>query len=151
MLVFSKKPNIDFPPDLRPSLSAMLWRLQIMTLIATVALLSGCKSLSFPAHGSFSHFTGITDFKPFAATQNTNGETILLSPQIKPSAEWNELVVSWNATAPAGSYLKVETRATRANHTTKFYTLGRWSPDDQAFPRASVGGQQNADGDVHTD
>jgi hypothetical protein len=47
--------------------------------------------------------------------------------------------------------LKVEARAMAPGHNTKFYALGLWSPDDQAFPRASVSGQMDADGDVQVD
>ena len=35
--------------------------------------------------------------------------------------------------------------------TTKFYSLGRWTPDDKLFPRVSVSGQKDADGDVNVD
>jgi hypothetical protein len=47
--------------------------------------------------------------------------------------------------------LKVEARAVESDHSTKFYTMGLWSPDNRAFPRASVTGQKDADGDVEVD
>ena len=37
------------------------------------------------------------------------------------------------------------------DHQTKFYTLGRWTPDNQLFPRTSVPGQADADGNVAID
>jgi hypothetical protein len=74
---------------------------------------------------------------------------------------WDELVVSWNADAPQGTYLKVEVRAVYPDGPTKFYTMGLWSGDspssgvpsaNQGVPgRESVRGQRDDNGDVHTD
>jgi hypothetical protein len=75
----------------------------------------------------------------------------LLSPEIKSPSDWNQLVISWNAAAPSGSYLKIEARAITPHHRTKFYATGLCSPDDKAFPRASVNGQEDADGEVKVD
>ena len=130
----------------------MFRRFEFLTLIAaTAAILSGCKSFPSSNHDSYSQFIGLTNFTTFTSAPAANGETVLLSPEIKSSLRWNELIVSWNAAAPAGSYLKVEARAARPNYTTKFYTMGLWTPDDQAFPRASVSAQRDADGDVQVD
>lgn len=63
----------------------------------------------------------------------------------------NEIIVSWNAVAPAGTGLQVEARARFGNHWTKYYTLGLWSKDGGAFPRESVNGQKDDDGNVMTD
>lgn len=38
-----------------------------------------------------------------------------------------------------------------SDHRTKFYTMGQWSSDDEAFPRASVAGQKDADGNLKVD
>ena len=76
---------------------------------------------------------------------------VWLSPEIKSGIAWNELIVSWNADAAAGTFLRVEATALSAGHPTKFYTLGHWSPDNQIFPRTSVRGQKDADGNVDTD
>lgn len=128
----------------------MLKHLNILLLLAT-AILSGCKTDFTSNRPGFSHFVGTDNFSKFSCSQNENGETILLSPKIKPAIPWNELVVSWNASAPAGSFLKIEARAISPGRTTKFYALGNWSPDNQIFPRASVRNQQDADGRVDTD
>jgi hypothetical protein len=47
--------------------------------------------------------------------------------------------------------VKVEASAILPGHETKFYTLGVWSPDNAIFPRTSVRGQKDADGNVDTD
>ncbi len=129
----------------------MFKRLNLSLLFAAAVILSGCKSFTVGGSSQFSHFTGLADFSNFTRSQTSTGETVLLSPEIQSPIPWNELVVSWNAAAPAGSFLKVEAQAILQNRTTKFYTPGWWSPDDRAFPRASVSGQNDADGDVKVD
>lgn len=73
------------------------------------------------------------------------------SPEIVAGIDWTQLVVSWNATTPGGSGLDIEARALFPDHATKFFVLGRWASGPGAFPRASVRGQRDADGDVRTD
>ncbi|PYE54196.1 peptidase C39 family protein [Deinococcus yavapaiensis] len=63
-------------------------------------------------------------------------------------ALFTELVPSWNAAAPNGSSVTVEVRARVGARWTKYFSFGRWSEGDG---RASVNGQQDADGDVLTD
>jgi len=53
--------------------------------------------------------------------------------------------------APAGTGLKIEAKALYSDHATKWYTLALWSKDGKAFPRESVKGQKDADGNVQTD
>lgn len=98
----------------------------------------------------FSSFKGLDDFSNFTASTNA-GETVLLSPVVSAGIVWNELIVSWNADAPPATFVKVEARAIWPGHRTKFYTMGLWSPDNGAFPRTSVPGQKDDDGDVKTD
>jgi hypothetical protein len=65
---------------------------------------------------------------------------------------FNELVASWNATTPAGTWIQVEVRPQLDDgHWAKWYILGRWSSDDYSFHRTSVGGQGDADGFVSID
>lgn len=79
------------------------------------------------------------------------GERGLTSPVIETRAEWNELIVSWNALTPPGTGLRVEARAYLGGRATKFYTLGLWASDPAAHPRESVPGQKDDDGTVDTD
>jgi hypothetical protein len=64
-----------------------------------------------------------------------------------------ELVSSWNADTPQGTWIQVEVRATSADdgHATKWYVLGRWAYGDSDFHRTSVGGQGDKDGSVAID
>jgi hypothetical protein len=128
----------------------MIKRLSLVLLLQA-AILSGCKTVPTSTDTRFSHFVGMDDFSGFTRSQNGRGETVLLSPDIKSGIPWNELIVSWNADAPAGTFLKIEARAVSPEHSTKFYTLGNWSRDNKTFPRSSVRNQKDADGKVDTD
>lgn len=119
--------------------------------MGAAVLLSGCRTTPPAMPASFSHFIGLDDFSGFDRSTNPAGETILTSPEITAASVWNELIVSWNADAPAGTFLTIEARAVWPDHASKFFTLGRWTPDNRLFPRASVHGQADADGTVSTD
>lgn len=127
--------------------------LNIALLLAAVNFLSGCKSVpgAISEHRRFSHFTSLTDFSKFSRTQNDKHEIVLLSPEIKSPMAWDQLVLSWNATAWPGTFLVAEARAIRPPHKTKFYSWGQWSPDDKIFPRSSVRDQKDAAGDMRAD
>jgi hypothetical protein len=120
-------------------------------IVLAAAILCGCKSISLTRQSEFSRFKGFDNFSKFECATNQNGETVLLSPPIKSHIRWNELIASWNAGAPDGTFVKVEASATLPGHVTKFYTMAEWSPDGQIFPRQSVRGQKDADGNVDTD
>ena len=120
-------------------------------LATAFLIVCGCHSLPASSHRNYSHFIGLTRFDDFTRSTDTNGETILLSPILPAVMNWNQLVVSWNATAPAGTYLKFEARALNRGKSTRFYSLGWWSPDNLAFPRASQNAQKDADGEVKVD
>ncbi len=97
-------------------------------------------------------FIGIREFSGFTAGSSSNAnERVLLSPVFNAPMAWNELVVSWNATAAAEAWLKVEARGIFPDHQTKFYTLGLWSRDSVQHPRGSVRRQKDADGRVNDD
>lgn len=129
-------------------------KLNLLSLLAAAVVLSGCRSIP-PApvmsQNDFSHFTGIEDFSRFQTAAAPEGGMVLLSPELKAGLAWNELVVSWNADAPTGTWVKVEARALQPGHATRFYTMGVWSPDNVAFARTSVRGQHDEDGEVKTD
>jgi len=65
---------------------------------------------------------------------------------------FNELVSSWNAKTPAGTWIQVEVQPQIDDgHWAKWYILGRWAYGDSDFHRTSVGGQGDADGFVSID
>jgi hypothetical protein len=124
-------------------------RLHVFILVAAIAA-TGCKTISPMTKNQFSSFKGLDNFSNFAVSTNANGETVLLSPQIDAGMDWNELIVSWNAEARAGTFVKVEAQAV-ASRTTQFYTMGLWSPDNVAFPRTSVRHQKDNEAEVKVD
>jgi hypothetical protein len=68
------------------------------------------------------------------------------------SFPFNELVSSWNARTPAGTWIQVEVKPRLEDgHWAKWYILGRWAYGDSDFHRTSVGGQGDADGYVAID
>ena len=123
----------------------------VILLLLILAFACGCRTVPVTSHSTFSRFTGLDHFDTFARSQTTNGETILLSPPLPAGMDWNQLVVSWNATAPPGTWLKIEAAALSPGHRTKFFNLGLWSPDNLAFPRTSQSDQTDPDGTVNVD
>ena len=117
----------------------------------TAGIFCGCNSIGRNTGNNFSYFTAVKNFSTFTESQNQKGETVLLSPEIKSRIRWNQLVVSWNASLPSGTFLNVEASAISSGAQTKFYTLGNWFLENKMFPRASVRGQNDADGTVDTD
>ena len=123
----------------------------ILLLLPAAWLLSGCQSIVVSQAGPFSHFIGLQDFSGFLQVQGPEGATVLLSPEIDAHIPWNQLVVSWNAAAPAGTFVKLEAAARTGDTRTHFYTLGEWSPEGIIFPRTSLPDQADSDGAVDTD
>jgi hypothetical protein len=120
-------------------------------LVLAALWLTACKTVPMPDACMYSLFMPLTDFSNFSRTGNANGQVVLLSPKIVSPAPWDQLVLSWNATAAPGTFLTVEACAFQTGHTTKFYSWGHWSPDDKTPQRESTPGQKDADGDVLAD
>lgn len=74
------------------------------------------------------------------------------SPWFATGFGFSELVSSWNADTPTGTWIQVEMQAiTDKATTTKWYVMGRWAFGDSDFHRTSVGGQGDGDGYVSID
>jgi hypothetical protein len=77
------------------------------------------------------------------------------SPVVDPGHPYTELVASWNATTPDGSWIEVRVRAVADDGTEVWHVLGRWASDDVndggAINRTSQNGQANAYATVYTD
>lgn len=74
------------------------------------------------------------------------------SPERRIGFPATELVPSWTASAPPGSWLEVELQArTERGTTTKWYVMGRWAESDADIHRTSLPGQGDDDGDVAVD
>ena len=66
-----------------------------------------------------------------------------------------ELVASWNATTPPGTWLEVRVRAVTRDGSGSWFVMGRWASDDPAdggaIHRCSVPGQVTPGATIHTD
>ncbi|PWW65674.1 C39 family peptidase [Actinokineospora spheciospongiae] len=69
------------------------------------------------------------------------------SPVHRPGFDATQLVASWNATTPAGTWLRVELRGDGPT----WFTLGRWALGDQDIIRSSVPDQSDDTGYVDVD
>jgi hypothetical protein len=75
------------------------------------------------------------------------------SPEVDPGDfGLTELVASWNADAPVGSWIQVEVSGdTNTGTTSKWYVLGRWAEHDTGFHPTSLSGQGDEDATVLID
>ncbi|MCN9240732.1 peptidase C39 family protein [Streptomyces sp. RY43-2] len=63
-----------------------------------------------------------------------------------------EVIASWNADTPAGTWIQVELKGTYSDGTdTPWYVMGRWAAGDQDIRRTSVDGQSDGKSNVWTD
>jgi Peptidase_C39 like family len=75
-----------------------------------------------------------------------------ISPDFAPGFAFTELVASWNADTTATSLVEVDMQASPdGTYWTKWYVMGKWTYEDTAFHRTSVGGQGDKDGYVAID
>ncbi|WP_432945308.1 peptidase C39 family protein [Kribbella sp. CA-253562] len=106
----------------------------------------------------FSDPTGTTSYvDPFGdGTAKTYEQATWESPEVRPGFALTELIASWNATTPAGTWIEVS-MAGRSDlgTTTKWYVLGRWTDGDDtaagSIHRTSVPNQEDTVGDVAVD
>ncbi|TCC43951.1 peptidase C39 family protein [Kribbella capetownensis] len=107
---------------------------------------------------TFGTSTGTTSYvDPFGdGTAKSYDQTSWVSPHVSTGFGLTELVASWNATTPPGTWVEVSMAGqTDAGTTTKWYVLGRWSGGDDTaagdIHRTSVPSQGDADGSVAVD
>ena len=74
-----------------------------------------------------------------------------VSDAVKSPFGFDELVASWNATTPDGTWIKIEMQATGTGRATKAYVLGIWASGDGTIHRTSVPAQGDANGFVAID
>ncbi|GAA0648539.1 peptidase C39 family protein [Kutzneria viridogrisea] len=74
------------------------------------------------------------------------------SPRYSQHFGATQLIASWNATTPAGTWLQVEMRGrTSTGVSTGWYVMGQWASGDSDIQRRSVPGQSDAAGTVDVD
>ncbi|MET8155718.1 C39 family peptidase [Sphaerisporangium sp. NPDC005289] len=97
--------------------------------------------------------SGVTSYlDPFGGSATTWPYRRWTSEEREIGFPATELVPSWTAAAPPGSWLRVELRArTVTGGLTKWYDMGRWAEGGGDIHRTSLPGQGDEDGDVAVD
>ncbi|HXM77394.1 MAG TPA: C39 family peptidase, partial [Thermoanaerobaculia bacterium] len=77
---------------------------------------------------------------------------IWTSMWVRTRFPFSQLIPSWSADTPSGSWIEVEIQArTAAGRETRWWRMGIWAYGDETIRRTSVGGQSDTDGVVETD
>jgi hypothetical protein len=123
---------------------------------ATSGLTYGEGSLTLAATGlgSFTYADPFADVNSDGVDgSGTYASGTWTSDVYEPGFPFNELVSSWNATTPEGTWVQSEVlpKFADGHWAAKWYILGRWSYKDSDFHRTSVGHQGDADGYVAID
>jgi len=95
-----------------------------------------------PAKGSYAD--------PFGRTVADERGT-WTSAVVRAPFAFDELIASWNAATPSGTWIEVQMRASGASRTTKWYTLTIWSSGDDTIHRTTLKRQDDGDGRVNVD
>ena len=119
----------------------------------------GGLTISSTPEGSFAYIDPFAAFDPIQQKvvdgTGTYDYGTWTSPVYTLSFPFNELVSSWDADTPVGTWIQSEVRPLISDgtgtHWATWYKLGRWTSSDSDFHRTSVGGQGDADGFVSID
>ena len=96
---------------------------------------------------------GRTDYKdPHTGKTATWEYARWTSPVHRLAVPSTEVIASWNARTPAGTWLLVELKGTYSDGTdTPWYVMGRWAAGDQDIRRTSVDDQSDGRSSIWTD
>ncbi|MFU8851748.1 peptidase C39 family protein [Micromonospora sp. SL1-18] len=107
------------------------------------------------------HRTGITIAEPAGTVPVTDKHTgatrtweyaTWTSPERQIGFDATELVASWNAETPAGTWIQVELHGTyNTGQQTPWYLMGRWASGDQDITRTTLDGQGDPWSTIWTD
>ena len=105
--------------------------------------------------------TGITMLRPAGTVEEADKHTGVTrtwqystwtSPVTQVGFDATELVASWNAATPAGTFIKVELQGTYNTGTqTPWYLMGKWASGDQDIKRTTLDGQGDPWSTIWTD
>ncbi|XTZ17158.1 C39 family peptidase [Micromonospora echinospora] len=114
------------------------------TTAGTVATPAGL-ALGIPA--------GTTTYQdPHTGTTRTWAYGTWTSPVTRIGFDASEMIASWNATTPAGTWIQVEVQGRYTDNVqTPWYVMGRWASGDADIRRTTVDDQGDGRSDVWTD
>ena len=104
--------------------------------------------------------TAVSETDPYAAGTYYSGNFYTggtywvgeaTSPAIAADFDFDELIPSWNAATPTGTWVEVLARVELDGRWTKWYNLGIWASGTETIRRHSVNLQGDEDGDVAVD
>ncbi|OXY90385.1 peptidase C39 family protein [Streptomyces diastatochromogenes] len=114
----------------------------------------GVRAVSGPRPGvEIAVAAGRTDYTdPHTGTTASWEYATWTSPVHRLAVPATEVVASWNAHTPDGTWLQVELRGTYSDGTdTPWYVMGRWAAGDQDIKRTSVDDQKDGKSTIWTD
>lgn len=96
---------------------------------------------------------GRTDYTdPHTGTTSAWEYARWTSPEHTPAVPATEVIASWNARTPAGTWIQVELSGTYSDGTrTPWFVMGRWASGDTDIKRTSVDDQTDGRSTVWTD
>ncbi|MFD9498292.1 peptidase C39 family protein [Streptomyces sp. NPDC060035] len=96
---------------------------------------------------------GTTDYTdPHTGTTTTWEYATWTSPVHRSTVPATEVIASWNARTPAGTWIQIELRGRYSDGTdTPWYVMGRWASGDADIRRTSVDDQTDGKSTVWTD
>ena len=99
-----------------------------------------------------------SDAQPATTTGDVDGlplpgsnAGLALAPVRETSEPFRELIASWNAETPPGTWIEIHLRARLGDRWTSWYSLGSWTAEPTPDRHQSVRGQQDDDARVLTD
>ncbi|HVQ43496.1 MAG TPA: C39 family peptidase [Candidatus Saccharimonadia bacterium] len=67
------------------------------------------------------------------------------------SAAVGDLVSSWQASTPTGTWIETRLSVRAGGHWSQWYQMGQWASDASTIQRTSINDQSDADGTIYTD
>ncbi|MDT0268856.1 peptidase C39 family protein [Streptomyces sp. DSM 44915] len=139
------RPRADSTIEYHAWTAAADWRAGTADGVAVVAGARPGVRIAEPA--------GTVDYAdPHLGTTRPYEYATWLSPRHAPTTPGSELIASWNADTPAGTFVRIEVRADYTDGgQSSWYTMGVWAAGDTDIHRTSVDGQGDGVSTVWTD
>ncbi|MEV6160753.1 peptidase C39 family protein [Streptomyces sp. NPDC052052] len=99
------------------------------------------------------HAEGVTDYTDPHTGQTATWEyATWTSPVHRSAVPATEVIASWNADTPAGTWIQIELQGSYSDDTaTPWYVMGRWAAGDGDIRRTSVDDQGDGKSSIWTD